>query len=258
MILSRNRKFDVFSLRSSGRREPWERGLLFRMFKNTCQSPDLPLLCYLLVFTDLLSADLLCKLLKRVPGLLGGHITPRSILGRYYTPFPLLPSHPHPSPDLGPGSWPTSSTISFQEMHDFLRHTSLISKTCKLCFLQHTYHALQLTVAEYRSVYRAIPSLPAAPRTSAGRLSNSRTPIFLLAYHSAYQQCVMKVGTSWFLYPAVKRIFLFFFIFVLFHFIFLGRFVFSFSVPMKRFSAMMRHDGNRDYWCFITQKVFQI
>ena len=88
---------------------------------------------------------------------------------------------------------------------------------------------------------------------SVSTQSSSRMPIFLLAY----QQCVMKVGTSWFLYPAVKRIFLFFFIFVLFHFILLGRFVFSFSVPMKRFSAMMRHDGNRDYWCFITQKVFQ-
>ena len=127
------------------------------MFKNTWQSPDLPLLCYFLVFTDLLSGDIPCKILKRVRGLLGGHITPRSILGRYYTPFPLLPSHPHPLPDLGPGSWPTLSTISFQEMNDFLKHTSLIPKTCKLCFLQHTYHALQLTVSEYRSVYRAVP-----------------------------------------------------------------------------------------------------
>ena len=196
-----------------------------------------PLLCYFLVFADLLSADIPYKLLKRVPGLLGGHITPRSILGRYYTPFPLLPSHPHPLPDLGPGSWPTSSTISFQEMNDFLKHTSLISKTCELCFLQHT--------SSYLTAYSIWGSVSIQ--------SSSRMPIFLLAY----QQCVMKVGTSWFLYPAVKRIFLFFFIFVLFHFILLGRFVFSFSVPMKRFSAMMRHDGNRDYWCFITQRVFQ-
>ena len=98
-----NVEFDVFSLRSSGRREPWERDLLFRMFKNTWQSPDLPLLCYLLVFTDLLSADLPCTLLKHVPVLLGGHLTPRSILGRYHSPFPLLPSHSHPLPHLGLG-----------------------------------------------------------------------------------------------------------------------------------------------------------
>ena len=127
------------------------------MFKNTWQSPDLPLLCYLLVFTDLLSADLPCTLLKHVPVLLGGHLTPRSILGRYHSPFPLLPSHSHPLPHLGLGFWPTSSTIPFQEMNDFLNHTSLISNTCRRCFLQHTYRALQLTVSEYRSVYRAVP-----------------------------------------------------------------------------------------------------
>lgn len=98
---------------------PGNETLLFRMFKNTCQSPDLPLLCYLLVFTDLLSADLLCKLLKRVPGLLGGHITPRSILGRYYTPFPLLPSHPHPPP-------PTSVLVLDQRRLQYLFRKCMI------------------------------------------------------------------------------------------------------------------------------------
>ena len=196
-----------------------------------------PLLCYLLVFTDLLSADLPCKLLKRVPGLLGGHITPKSILGRYHN---YLPSPPQPSsPPPPPRSWFLTNIV-----YNIFSGNEWFSKTD----VSNFQNLLTVLFAAHISCLTAYSIW-----VSVSTQSSSRMPIFLLAY----QQCVMKVGTSWFLYPAVKRIFLFFFIFVLFHFIFLGRFVFSFSVPMKRFSAMMRHDGNRDYWCFITQKVFQ-